>query len=320
VVAPSKTPRAAGDRVKTDRKDAELLARLLIAGQLTAVRVPDARMEARRELFRSHEQARGDLQRGRHRTSKMLLRRGRVWSEGSAWTQAHRRWLARQEFDQVESELVFADYLATVDAAAARKAAVAERLSRLAREEDLWPTVSRLRAFRGIDTLTALGLHLELGGDWARFARPAQLSAWLGPDPIAAPVRTVEQPGSDHQDRVALRPPAARRVVLALPPHPISRPHARGSPRRAARHGAAGFLARAAAPAPRLRPHEGARQTGQRRHRRGRSRALRVPLGSSRGRLNQADIHRPLVGASGRSGRHARHSYERQTRLCHARS
>jgi transposase len=180
VVAPSKTPRAAGDRVKTDRKDAELLARLLIAGQLTAVRVPDARMEARRELFRSHEQARGDLQRSRHRTSKMLLRHGRVWSEGSAWTQAHRRWLARQEFDHVESELVFADYLATVDAAAARKAALAERLSRLAQEEDLWPTVSRLRAFRGIDTLTALGLHLELGGDWARFARPAQLSAWLG--------------------------------------------------------------------------------------------------------------------------------------------
>jgi transposase len=180
VVAPSKTPRAAGDRVKTDRKDAELLARLLIAGQLTAVRVPDARMEARRELFRCHEQARGDLQRARHRTSKMLLRHGRVWSEGGTWTQRHRAWLARQRFEHVESELAFADYLATVDAAAARKLALAERLSRLAQEEDLWPTISRLRAFRGIDTLTALGLHLELGGDWARFARPAQLSAWLG--------------------------------------------------------------------------------------------------------------------------------------------
>jgi len=180
VVAPSKTPRAGGDRVKTDRKDAELLARLLIAGQLTAVRVPDARMEARRELFRCHEQARGDLQRARHRTSKMLLRHGRVWSTGSAWTQAHRRWLARQQFDHLESELVFADYLATVDAAAARKAALAERLSRLAQQHDLWPTISRLRAFRGIDTLTALGLHLELGGDWARFDRPARLSAWLG--------------------------------------------------------------------------------------------------------------------------------------------
>ena len=180
VVAPSKTPRAAGDRVKTDRKDAELLARLLIAGQLTAVRVPEQRMEARRELFRCHEQARGDLQRARHRTSKMLLRHGRVWSAGGTWTQRHRAWLARQRFEQVESELAFGDYLATVDAAAARKLALAERLSRLAQEEDLWPTISRLRAFRGIDTLTALGLHLELGGDWARFARPAQLSAWLG--------------------------------------------------------------------------------------------------------------------------------------------
>jgi transposase len=183
VIAPSKTPRAAGDRVKTDRKDAELLARLLLAGQLTAVKVPEQRMEARRELFRCHEQARGDLQRARHRSSKMLLRHGRVWSEGSAWTQRHRAWLARQQFEGVESELAYADYLATVDAGAARKAALAERLSRLAQEDDLWPTVSRLRAFRGIDTLTALGLHLELGGDWARFARPAKLSAWLGLTP-----------------------------------------------------------------------------------------------------------------------------------------
>jgi transposase len=108
VVAPSKTPRAAGDRVKTDRKDAELLARLLIAGQLTAVRVPEQRMEARRELFRCHEQARGDLQRARHRTSKMLLRHGRVWSDGGTWTQRHRAWLARQRFEHVESELAFA--------------------------------------------------------------------------------------------------------------------------------------------------------------------------------------------------------------------
>ncbi len=180
VVAPSKTPRAPGDRVKTDRKDAELLARLLLAGQLSAVRVPEAQMEARRELFRCHEQARGDLQRARHRASKLLLRHGRVWSEGSAWTQRHRSWLARQRFEHAESDLAYADYLAVVDAAVARKLALAERLSRLAQADDLWPTVARLRAFRGLDTLSALGLHLELGADWARFSRPAQLSAWLG--------------------------------------------------------------------------------------------------------------------------------------------
>lgn len=102
-------------------RDAELLARLLLAGQLSAVRVPEARMEARRELFRCHEQARGELMRARHRTSKMLLRHGRVWSEGSSWTQRHRAWLARQQFEQTESELVFADYLASIDAAAAAR-------------------------------------------------------------------------------------------------------------------------------------------------------------------------------------------------------
>jgi transposase len=182
VVAPSKTPRAGGDRVKTDRKDAELLARLLIAGQLSVVAVPAVEVEAARELFRCHEQAKGDLMRARHRVSKLLLRHGRVWDKGT-WTQAHRAWLARQRFDRAESELVFADYLGAVDRAVERKAAIASELAGLAKDPALWPTISRLRAFRGIDTLTALGLHLEVGGNWGRFARPRQLAAWLGLTP-----------------------------------------------------------------------------------------------------------------------------------------
>jgi transposase len=183
VVAPGKTPRASGDRVKTDRKDAELLARLLLAGSLTAIVVPSATIEAARDLSRAHEQARGDLMRARHRVSKMLLRHGRVYPEPSTWTQAHRRWLAAQAFELPASELAYVDYLAAVDGLAARKAALAERLSRIATDEELWPTVARLRAFRGVDTLTALALHLELGGDWQRFARPAQLAAWVGLTP-----------------------------------------------------------------------------------------------------------------------------------------
>jgi transposase len=180
VIAPGKTPRGPSDRVKTDRKDAELLARLLLAGSLTAVVVPPVEVEAARELMRAHDACRRDLMTARHRVSKMLLRHGRVYPEPSTWTVAHRRWLARQQFDEAASELVFADLIAAVDGLTARKAAVAERLSRLAEDEQWWPTVARLRCFRGVDTLTAFALHLELGGDWQRFQRASSLSAWLG--------------------------------------------------------------------------------------------------------------------------------------------
>jgi transposase len=97
VAAPSKIPRASGDRVKTDRRDAERLARLLRLGELVAVRVPDRVEEAARDLVRAREDARADLMRARHRLSKLLLRHGRVY-EGSAWTIAHDAWLRRQRF------------------------------------------------------------------------------------------------------------------------------------------------------------------------------------------------------------------------------
>jgi len=178
VIAPSKTPRASGDRIKSDRKDAELLARLLLAGQLKAVAVPPAAFEAARHLARAREQVRGDLMRCRHRVSKLLLLHGCVY-DGSAWTKAHRGWLERQRFEQAATELAYLDALAAVDGLIARKAALDERLSRLAFEGDWTQTVARLRCFRGIDTLTAFVLALEIG-DFARFQRPAQLSSWLG--------------------------------------------------------------------------------------------------------------------------------------------
>lgn len=180
VIAPGKTPRGPADRIKTDRKDAELLARLLLAGSLSAVVVPPPEVEAARELMRAHDACRRDLMTARHRVSKLLLRHGRVYPESSTWTNAHRRWLARQQFRESASELTFADLLAATDGLTARKAALAERLSRLALEEQWWPTVARLRCFRGVDTLTAFALHLELGGDWQRFERAPALSAWLG--------------------------------------------------------------------------------------------------------------------------------------------
>jgi transposase len=178
VIAPSKTPRASGERIKSDRKDAELLARLLLAGQLKAVAVPPPAFEAARHLARCREQVRSDLMRCRHRVSKLLLLHGRVY-EGSAWTKAHRGWLEQQRFDQTATELAYLDTLAAVDGLIARKAALDERLSRLAFEGEWSRTVARLRCFRGVDTLTAFVLALEIG-DFARFQRPAQLASWLG--------------------------------------------------------------------------------------------------------------------------------------------
>jgi len=191
VVAPSKTPRAPGDRVKTDRKDAELLARLLLAGQLRPIVVPSCEVEAARHLCRAREQVRGDLMRCRHRVSKLLLLHGRVYGEPTTWNRPHRQWLARQRFDQPATELAYLDTLAAVDGLVARKTVLDERLSHLALDGEWGPTVARLRCFRGIDTLTALVLSLEIG-DFARFARPGQLASWLGLVP------TLDQSGESR--------------------------------------------------------------------------------------------------------------------------
>jgi transposase len=190
VVAPGKTPRGRADRVKTDRKDAELLARLLLAGSLTAIAVPSPAVEAARELVRAHDAIRRDLMTARHRVSKQLLRHGRVYEQPSTWTTRHRAWLSRQQFDEPASELAFADAMAAVDGLTGRKTQIAERLSRLATDQQWWPTVARLRCFRGIDTLTALALHLELAGDWQRFTRAPALGSWLGLTP------SLEQSGA----------------------------------------------------------------------------------------------------------------------------
>lgn len=196
VIAPGKTPRGPSDRVKTDRKDAELLARLLLAGSLTRVVVPPPEVEAAREMTRAHDACRRDLMNARHRVSKMLLRHGRVYPKPTTWTAAHRRWLSQQRFDLSASDRVFADLLAAVDGITSRKTQLGLELSQLATDEQWWPTVARLRAFRGIDTLTALSIHLELGGDWKRFERASSLSAWLGLTPSLAQSGESSRQGS----------------------------------------------------------------------------------------------------------------------------
>jgi transposase len=120
VVAPSKLERPPGDRVKTDRRDAERLARLLRIGELPVVRVPSVAEEAARDLLRAREDARGDLMRARHRLSKLLLRQGLVWPD-SAWTHAHQRWLQRLRWDQPGVRVAFDEALGAVLGVQARR-------------------------------------------------------------------------------------------------------------------------------------------------------------------------------------------------------
>ncbi len=218
VIAPGKTPRGPSDRVKTDRKDAELLARLLLAGSLTRVVVPAPEVEAAREMTRTHDACRRDLMNARHRVSKMLLRHGRVYPKSTTWTVEHRKWLSAQQFEEPASDLVFADLIAAVDGLTSRKSAIALRLSEMATDERWWPTVARLRAFRGIDTLTAFSLHLEARRGLEAFPDSASALGVARVDTIAEPVRGVLAPGRDHQDRFDARPATAGRVRLALQP------------------------------------------------------------------------------------------------------
>ena len=178
VAAPGKIPRASGDRVKTDRRDAEHLVRLLLAGKLCPVRVPGPAEEALRDLVRAREDIRGDLMRARHRLSKLLLRH-EVRFDGRAWTERHRAWLGKVALGEDAAQATFCDYLGAVEALLHRKAELERQIAAAVPAAPWAAEVGRLRCLRGVDTLTAVGLCAEIG-DFARFEHPQQLASYLG--------------------------------------------------------------------------------------------------------------------------------------------
>jgi transposase len=195
VVAAGKVPRASGDRVKTDKRDAERLARLLAAGELRFAFVPSIADEQFRDVIRAIEDCRGDLMRARHRLSKMLLRRDLRWAgPGSAWTQRHMTWLRSLRFEDLCSHATFIDYLSGVEMLVARRAALIAALEQVIPDSRHATTIAALRCFRGIDTLSAAGLCAEVG-DWHRF-RPKQLSGFLGIVPTEHTSDTKRRQGS----------------------------------------------------------------------------------------------------------------------------
>jgi transposase len=180
VIAPALIPRRAGDRIKTDRRDASQLAILYRAGALTAIHIPTDQEEAARDLLRCREDIRADVLRARHRLSKFLLRHGRRFTgTKKAWTRAHDTWLRTQAWAMPALAQTHAAYLRTVDEAVARLRAVEDDLRSLLDLEPLRPRVQRLRCFRGIDDLTALTIAAELG-DPRRFPSAPRTMAFVG--------------------------------------------------------------------------------------------------------------------------------------------
>jgi transposase len=182
VVAPTLVPVKAGDRVKTDRRDAEKLARCYRAGDLTAVWVPDAAHEALRDLVRARLAAKRDQLRARHRLGKFLLRHGRRAPEGAtAWSTKHLVWVKRQSFEQAAQQATLVDYTHEVEHEA-------ERIVRLERSIDtaietlpvkMRAVIEALQSLRGIAKISAVSIMAELG-EVSRFAHPRQLMGYSG--------------------------------------------------------------------------------------------------------------------------------------------
>ena len=179
VVAPSLIPSKPGDRIKTNRRDAENLAKLLRAGELTSVWVPDERHEAMRDLSRARETAIDDLKRKRQQISSLLLRLGLHYPGKTTWGKAHRNWLREQKIVQREQRIVFEEALGAERQAQER----AERLATAIREAlpdwSLCETVTALQAMRGIDMIAAVTVLAEIG-DLSRFASPREMMGYLG--------------------------------------------------------------------------------------------------------------------------------------------
>jgi transposase len=184
VVAPSLVPVKAGDRVKTDRRDAAKLARSYRAGDLTPVWVPDPAHEALRDLVRAREDAKQDQHRARHRLSKFLLRHGRRPPADikKSWTQKYLTWIKEQvHFDQPALEATLLDYVREVDH-------MAERIERLEMSIDeaiatappeMRAVIEALQALRGVAKITAVSIVAELGS-LSRFDKPRQLMGYSG--------------------------------------------------------------------------------------------------------------------------------------------
>lgn len=238
VIAPSLIPKRAGDRVKTDRRDAVKLARLHRAGELTAIRVPDREQEGVRDLVRAREDVRKDLIAAKHRLAKFLLRHGRIFSETKNWSQKHWTWLRAQKFEQAAELTTFQHYVVQVEHLEERREVLEKEILAYAQTEPFRAPVARLATLRGISILGAMVLVGELF-DLKRFESPRQLMAFVGLVPSEHSsggkrlLGGITKTGNSHVRRILVeaswsyrhRPalgPKARRALATQPADVVS--------------------------------------------------------------------------------------------------
>jgi transposase len=276
VVAPSLIPKRAGDRVKTDRRDAASLARLHRAGELTAVWVPDPGHEAMRDLVRARLDAVHALRRARQQLSGFLLRHGCHYGR-PAWTKLHRRWLAGLKFEQAVHHLVLEDYVQAVEAAEARRDRLTAQIAAMLPDWTLAPVVAALQTMRGMALVNAATLIAELGRPVAlRQPAPIDGLSWAGA--VGAFQRCQRQARRPHQGRQWRRSPAADRGRVVLPLSGAGRPRVAAPSGRAAKADPRHRLEGAASPLCPLSPARPRRQAGQHRHHRDRPRTVGLRL------------------------------------------
>lgn len=179
VVAPSRIPRQPGQRIKTDRRDAVMLARLHRAGELSAIWVPDPAHEAMRDLIRLRTDAGDQIRRARQQVQSFLLRYSRIYTGRAAWTQAHFQWLSEQKFEHSAQQIAFQDMINAVLNAKERENQIRHQIQLLVPDWKMLPLFNALCVLRGIDTIVAATL-LSLTGDLRRFATPQHLMAYIG--------------------------------------------------------------------------------------------------------------------------------------------
>lgn len=180
VIAPSSVPKKSGDRVKTDRRDAVKLAMALRNGDLSPIYIPTKADESVRDYVRMYEDAKDDLKRAKQRVRHFLLRRDIRYEAGkSSWTQKYYRWLGSLSFDLPFDQETFTEYYEEVKRLDEKRVRIKQRVEQIAQEDQYVEKVKRLCAFKGIATLIALTIVVEIG-DFKRFASAKQFMAFLG--------------------------------------------------------------------------------------------------------------------------------------------